>query len=128
MLRHQRALEGENHIRNANGHRCDLGDIPALLRADLEDSLVQALEDTHYDGKIHYFREWVQKNGRALGLTPEGYQAILHVDTAAWFTAHLMTCDLKRMGHRWEHSANRLWKEFGLDPSMVPQGTTRLGM
>lgn len=128
MLRHQRALEAENHIKLHNGHRCDLGDIPALTRADLEDSLIQALDDTHCNGRLDAFREWARKHGGTMGIHPDLREAILHMDHYAWFIVHLMTCDLKRMAHRWQHSANKLWKDHNIDPQYIPQGNTLLGL
>lgn len=114
MRRHQRLLNSENHIGE------DLGDVRAGVRADFEDAMVQALEDTLLDQNLKAFRNFIVKWRREW---PDNYYRLMMAQDAwAWYTVHWLTCTLRRMGHRWEHSANRLKDEFNMDPQQIPMG------
>lgn len=121
MLHRQRLLESENHT----GH--DVGDCPNYMRRDVEDALVQALEDTHRDGRLNAIRDWVRRWGVQCGLLTHSLRDILLAsDADAWQFAHVATCSNYRMLPRWEHSANRLMREYGFAPQQIPAGKEAL--
>lgn len=114
MLRRHRLLESENHIGES------IGDIAAGLRADFEDAMVQALEDTYQDGRLDAFRSFLDKHRLEW---PEGYYSMCKAQDAwCWYTIYYLTCTLRRMGPRWEHAANKLKDQFGMDPAQIPTG------
>lgn len=104
-LRHK-LLDSENHIGE------DMGDRSSFTRADIEDALVQALDDTHLDSKLDAFRAFLRRYGRDLWAGNSESQALylgcMSQDGFGWLTVHALTCELRRMGPRWEHSANWL--------------------
>jgi hypothetical protein len=114
LLRH-RLLQSENHIGK------DVGDLHPVLRADFEDSLVQALEDTLLDRRLDAFRSYLRKWRSEW---PEFvYELCMTQDAWGWYTVYYYTCKLQRMMPRWEHAANKLKDEFGMDPNDIPPGT-----
>jgi hypothetical protein len=117
VLRHQREL---NH--NFNHTRHCLGSMPGYGRVDLEDAMIQAVEDTLYDGKIKYFRCYVERYGRDMGLPSDMREAILHNDRFAWFNVFVLGVSYRRLVHRWEYCANQLMCEYEIDPSEIPSG------
>lgn len=116
MLRNHRLLNSENHT----GEDVDL--MPSLVRADFEDAIVQALEDTLRDGKLDAFRSllrsrWGREFPRAVvdyALTNDGW---------CYYMVYFYTCTLRRMMSRWEHCANKLMLDYGTSPDEIPQGT-----
>lgn len=121
MNHRQRLLESENHTGR------DVGDIPNHCRRDVEDALIQALEDTHRDGRLNAIRDWVRRWALKSGLLDARTRDLLLVsDADAWQFAHAATCWNFRMLARWEHSANKLMQEFGWQPEDVPRGQEAL--
>jgi len=114
MLARQRALESENHIGE------HIGDMPPGMRADFEDALVQALEDTLQDNRLEAFRSFMEKYRREF--PPDTFALIRSQDSWAWYTVYYYACTLRRMGPRWEHCANKLMQQFGMDPQQIPNG------
>jgi len=114
MRRSGRLLESENHIGE------DIGDVAAGVRADFEDAMVQALEDTLQDGRLDAFRSFTVKY--RIEWPPNFYAMIQAQDSWAWYTVYYLTCTLRRMGPRWEHAANKLIQQFEMDPAEIPNG------
>jgi len=115
MLLRRRLLESENHLGGES-----VGEANPLVRADFEDALVQALEDCYQDSKIEPLRNCMRKNKDQW---PADFrELVLTQDPWAWYTLYFLTCTLRRMAPRWEHAANKLMHEFGMDPQQIPAG------
>ncbi len=114
MRRQHRLLNSENHVGE------DLGDIRGGIRTDFEDAMVLALEDTLLDQRLTAFRSFIVKWRKEW---PDNYyQMMMTQDDWAWYTVYWLTCTLRRMGHRWEHAANKLKDTFAMDPQQIPMG------
>ncbi len=121
MNHRQRLLESENHTGQ------DVGEIPNHMRRDVEDALVQALEDTHRDGRLGAFRDWLERWSVKSGLLDPVTRDLLRMsDGDAWAFVHFATCWNYRMLARWEHSANRLMHDYGFSPEEIPAGKEAL--
>jgi hypothetical protein len=111
----QRLLESENHTGEL------VGEYTPVFRADYEDALVQALEDTLYDSSLLPFRSFLKK-WRLIVFWPEQfYLQAMHDDKYAWYVAYYMTCELRRMGARYEHAYNKLL-QMGVPKDDIPTG------
>jgi hypothetical protein len=97
-----------------------VGDLSPILRADYEDAITQALEDTLYDGKLDAFRSFLYKYRSEWPIRI--YELCLSQDSWCWYTVYYLTCTLRRMSPRWEHCANKLKDQFGMSPDEIPQG------
>jgi hypothetical protein len=97
----EKLLDSENHVEE------DMGDVHPLKRSDLEDALIDALNETLVSGDLRPIRFYVRKYGRELWPS-DLVEAVIHHDFAAWVTVHGLTCELRRMMPRFEHSANWL--------------------
>jgi len=115
LLRRQRLLDSENHTGEA------VGDVDAIVRADFEDALVEALEDTLRDSRLSAFRSLLEKKWGAE--FPRDVRTLaIRDDKYCWYMVYFYTCTLRRMMPRWEHCANKL-KDFYLMPvEQIPQG------
>ena|SRR5438552_297600 len=114
MRRLAALLNSENHTGE------DIGDISPILRADFEDALIQALDDTLIDGRLNAFRSFLERF--RIEFPPDIYELLTSQDSWGWYAVHFFTCMLRRMQPRWEHSANKLMHEFNVDPSQIPKG------
>jgi len=109
-------LNSENHIGE------NVGDANPLIRADFEDALVQTLEDVLVDGKLDAFRSFLR--GRWGREFPAAIvEMCLSQDSWAYYTVYYYSCTLRRMMARWEHCANKLMVQYGMDPAQIPPGT-----
>lgn len=116
MLRHHRLLESENHTGES------VGEVSSLIRADFEDALVEALEDTLRDQKLGAFRSFLQKPV-SRWMFPDGMKEMcLSQDAWCWYMVYYYSCTLRRMQARWEHCANKLKDEFNMPVEQIPQG------
>lgn len=104
----EKLLDSENHVEE------DMGDVKPLVRSDLEDALIQALDDCLVSGTLQPIRSYVRKYGRELWPV-DLCEAVMGSEFAGWATVHGLTCELRRMMPRWEHSANWL-KDNGFTP------------
>src|SRR5216684_1669263 len=115
MLRRHRLLDSENHTGE------DVGDLDPIVRADFEDALVEALEDTLRDGTLGAFRSFLQKRwGREF--PSDIVTRCLSRDDWCWYTVYYYTCTLRRMMARWEHCANKLKDLYETPVEQIPQG------
>lgn len=114
MLHRRKLLESENHVGE------DIGDYATIIRTDYEDALVQALEDVYQDGRIESWRNFIEKHRSQW--PPDFYDLMRSQDSWSWYTVYWLTCTLRRMAPRWEHAANKLKDQFGMDPSQIPAG------
>jgi hypothetical protein len=117
MLQRHKLLESENHGLGS------VGDLKAGVRADFEDALVQALEDTIRDGKTSAFLNFLNSPTYRAEFAQQMRDLCNHQDAWAWYYVYLLTCSLRRMEPRWEHAANKLKDQYGLDPNLIPEGT-----
>jgi len=113
LLRH-RLLNSENHVGE------DVGDITPLQRADFEDALVQAVEDTLVTGRLapirSFMRLWKWE------FPSQFYDLLMAQDAWCWQFVYYSGCELRRLAPRWEHCANKLKDDYGYDVSQIPVG------
>lgn len=115
MLHRHRLLNSENHTGE------NIGEANPIVRADFEDALVEALEDTIRDGRLDAFRSLLKKKWGA-EFPRWLVNQCLTQDSWGWYTVYYFTCTLRRMQPRWEHAANKLMQQYGMDPQQIPQG------
>jgi hypothetical protein len=115
MLHRQKLLNSENHT-SEDMWACR----PLLQRLDFEDALVQMVEDCLMDGKLTACRDFLRKF--KWEFPPNLYELFNSQDSWAWMFVYYTGCELRRLGPRWEHCANKLKDQFGFDPKDIPQG------
>ena len=115
MLLRQHLLESENHTGES------IGEYSPVIRADFEDQLVQALEDSLYDSSLSPFRSFADKWCRRVGWPDIFYLQLRHDDKYCWYVVYYMTCELRRMAPRYEHAANKLL-QMGVPKDDLPTG------
>lgn len=114
MLHRIKLLNSENHTGE------DVGDFNSVIRADFEDALVKAVEDTLTDNRLTPIRDFFTKWRREF--PPEVYEMCKAQDRAAWEFVYYTGCELRRLQPRWEHCANKLKDQYGYPVNLIPNG------
>lgn len=113
LLRHK-LLNSENHIGE------DVGDFNPLIRADFEDAIVEAVEDSLWRNSLKPVRDFATKWRSEF--PREFYDLIMAQDSWCWMFVYYSGCELRRLAPRWEHCANKLKDQFNFHPDQIPAG------
>lgn len=117
----RRAITQENHTREV------IGDCVPFRRAEVEDDLVLAVQDSVLGQNLRPFRLFLDKHCRTLGWNEDDYARCKHNDAYCWGRVWSIGVYLRRLMPLYEHCANQLIWNGICDYRELPPGTAFLG-